>query len=771
MAIINKKNKCCLVFLILSFSLLLTSNGFGQSSQPVRTEWRSPDGSKPMTYKEWKARWDTENKEIGGEIKYHSQMQKCAKADSFVFGEDYAYYKGYVRHNDNSFCEDLPPVASFIVLLNGNDNKILTDDSPRWAIGDANISGMGWYGIELGNFSNPEVAVGDSFKIIFSCYNETYTFEQGEHADEIWCLPLLAGFPTTLQLQPMDIPLPPDSLYLQREEAALKISWDQKPGLKYTVYRRCLNDTLALNYPRYQYDKIAVDIVDSIYYDITIDTNETYGYILFSEDESTHLVSGRSREINEKLYLNNVRAIFVQPQLYSSIENTLSKTINDWENEGAEVVVYSMQFDNHQALRNTLRSIEGLQGALLIGDFPVPWYQATGYNEDDSLWHYQEYPADIYYMDLDGTWQDNYKEEGDSLVLGTDGIYDTHIDDFPRNTEAPEIVIGRIIPTSGMGDPSEVICSYLQKCHDYRHDLNGVRQEFKALAYPDDDWHTWGNEVANDYISLLYPDYLSIYDINQTTGSDYGSRLDDGYSLIHVWVHSWEQGHAFKINDGAGTEYFTNTQILLAEANANFYNLFACGNSRYIADMNCGAVYALLTESGINTIGTTHSGGMTDFDYFYTCLAQGISYGEAFLKTFQYKGEYGFTTDAKGWYYGLVFNGDPFIIPKPRNETGIAKDDNNHLPKSFNLGNYPNPFNPATTTNYSLPASGKVELTIYNMLGQKIRSLINRHQFTGQHKIIWEGKNDQGIKAPSGIYIYRLTSSKSMISKKMVLIK
>ena len=82
----------------------------------------------------------------------------------------------------------------------------------------------------------------------------------------------------------------------------------------------------------------------------------TYGYILFSEDKNNHLVSGRSREINEQLYTDNVRAIFVQPELYASIKSTLSKTINDWEGEGAEVVVYSIEFDNHQALKNTLRT-------------------------------------------------------------------------------------------------------------------------------------------------------------------------------------------------------------------------------------------------------------------------------------------------------------------------------------------------------------------------------------------------------------------------------
>ena len=82
-----------------------------------------------------------------------------------------------------------------------------------------------------------------------------------------------------------------------------------------------------------------------------------------------------------------------------------------------------------------------------------------------------------------------------------------------------------------------------------------------------------------------------------------------------------------------------------------------------------------------------------------------------------------------------------------------------------------NSFNPATTISYRLPTAGVVELTIYSILGEKVQTLLNIYQPDGYHKIIWDGMNDQGVKAPSGIYIYRLTSGKSMILKKMILLK
>ena len=765
--------KYLLIVLTMCFNLLITLNTFGQSFNPVRTRWQFPDDGKPTAYAEWIARWNAEHSEFGGEIKYRSWKSKQAVLDSFIFGEDYVFFKGFVKHSDGNFCEELPPLTSFIVLLNGDDHKILTDDAPRWTFGEPNISGKGYYGIELGNFSNPEISVGDSFKVIFSSYLEE-RFEQGEHTDVIYSIPLLPGFPTTLQLQNAMIPLPPDSLKLIKEESFIKLCWEQKPGLSYTVSRRSLNDTLVLNFPRYLYEKIAAGIIDSCFIDTTIDINETYGYILFAKNIASGLVSGRSREISERENLIEVRAIIVQPELYVAIEINLLQMVQDWEQEGAEVIVYSMQFPDPPALRDTLKSIKGLTGALLIGDLPVPWFQI--YNDDDGS--YQEYPIDLFYMDLDGKWQDIFHLGANGLENGPDGIYDTHTADFPRRTEIPDIVIGRITPTPGMGAPEEIINFYLNKCYLYRHDIGDIRKDFKALAYPDDDWHEWGNDVANDYISQVYPDYLCIHRINETTASDYEQRLDNNYSLIHVWVHSWPQGHAFKISDGNQNDYFYNNQILPANTNANFYLLFACGNSRYIEDKNCAAIYTFQTEAGINSIGSTHSGGMLEYNTFYPYLAQGISYGEAYLKTFQYVGVGKFDQGDKGWYYGLTFNGDPFIVPQPRTQTNIVPINGSFMPSKLELTNYPNPFstgggseNIFSVITYKLSAVSNVELTIYNALGQKVRTLVNKTQHRGNYKIMWDGKNSEGIKVNSGIYFCRIRTGKLVKVNKILLLK
>jgi hypothetical protein len=89
------------------------------------------------------------------------------------------------------------------------------------------------------------------------------------------------------------------------------------------------------------------------------------------------------------------------------------------------------------------------------------------------------------------------------------------------------------------------------------------------------------------------------------------------------------------------------------------------------------------------------------------------------------------------------------------------------LPHSFHLSqNYPNPFNPRTIINYELPITNFVELSIYNLLGQKIATLISEKQKAGYHQAEWDAR-----KFSSGVYYYRIESGEFQDMKKMILIK
>ncbi|KAB2881295.1 T9SS type A sorting domain-containing protein, partial [bacterium] len=96
----------------------------------------------------------------------------------------------------------------------------------------------------------------------------------------------------------------------------------------------------------------------------------------------------------------------------------------------------------------------------------------------------------------------------------------------------------------------------------------------------------------------------------------------------------------------------------------------------------------------------------------------------------------------------------------------------NIVPAVFALKqNYPNPFNPSTTISYDVPEDTKLNLTIYNLLGQKVRTLVSGSQIAGSYKTLWNGTNDRGQTVASGIYFYRLETQSFIKTQKMLLIK
>ncbi|GAB4369680.1 MAG: hypothetical protein Kow0042_11540 [Calditrichia bacterium] len=94
------------------------------------------------------------------------------------------------------------------------------------------------------------------------------------------------------------------------------------------------------------------------------------------------------------------------------------------------------------------------------------------------------------------------------------------------------------------------------------------------------------------------------------------------------------------------------------------------------------------------------------------------------------------------------------------------------IPAHFTLEqNWPNPFNPATTISYSIPRAAKVELAIFNILGQRVKTLVNARQDPAFYKVQWDGTNDLGIPVSSGVYIYKLRAGNQIAIKKLILLR
>jgi hypothetical protein len=337
-----------------------------------------------------------------------------------------------------------------------------------------------------------------------------------------------------------------------------------------------------------------------------------------------------------------VACVLVNPNVYDGIAASLAQWTADVEGEGWGVVIYSASFPDPSALRNHLASVADLDGCLLIGDFPVPWYEVGD----------KQFPMDVYYMDLNGVWSD----------ADLDGVYDDHTGDV-----GPEIWIGRLLASNlDFGDDEiALLNNYFAKNHAYR--VGSLSLPSRALVYLDDDWE-YAADNMREYVAQLYPDTTVISDPNTTTAADYGQRLVDYYAWVHVFAHSTAFYHNFTYQEGKGPIAIYNEAIYRIDPHTFFYNLFACGAARFVERNYLAGWYVFSDTYGLLAIGTTTSGGMVrGFDLFYGPLAQGMPLGQAYRDWFEVEG-----VADQNWHYGLTLHGDPTLTITTEEQVGEA---------------------------------------------------------------------------------------------------
>ena len=331
----------------------------------------------------------------------------------------------------------------------------------------------------------------------------------------------------------------------------------------------------------------------------------------------------------------------VNPGIYDGIATSLARWTADVESEGWSVLVYAASFPNASALRDHLATIPDLDGCLLIGDLPVPWYETSA-----------DFPLDVYYMDLDGTWTDS----------DLNGLYDEHTGDT-----APEIWIGRLTAHNlDFGDDeASLLDNYFVKNHAYR--TGSLSLPSRALVYLDDGWaHSADN--MRDVLAQLYPDTTAISDPETTRALDYSQRLVDYYAWVNLFAHSTPFQHYFTYQDGDGRESIYNEDIYRVDPHAFFYNLFSCSVGRFVERNYLAGWYVFADTYGLLAIGPTKTGGMkTGNALFYERLAQGASLGQAFLDWFEVYG----VADPP-FHYPLTLHGDPTLTVITTTHSGIA---------------------------------------------------------------------------------------------------
>ncbi len=141
-----------------------------------------------------------------------------------------------------------------------------------------------------------------------------------------------------------------------------------------------------------------------------------------------------------------------------------------------------------------------------------------------------------------------------------------------------------------------------------------------------------------------------------------------------------------------------------------------------------------------------------------------VSYHKSTAVTAGRFGLYSFQMDADGIasYFDNVYV----------TQLATSVEDKEIVPTEYSLlQNYPNPFNPETQISYKLSAGGFTSLSVYDLLGREIKTLVSKEQSAGSYTISWNGKNEFGNSVPSGVYMYTLKTGSFCESRKMILMK
>ena len=187
--------------------------------------------------------------------------------------------------------------------------------------------------------------------------------------------------------------------------------------------------------------------------------------------------------------------------------------------------------------------------------------------------------------------------------------------------------------------------------------------------------------------------------------------------------------------------------------------------------------YTILEQQFINGVQSYFLGGFEDWDYFVSWTSGTpdqypeswwwMNHGENVMAlTYE-----DMNCDAAGSYdstaYALVLGICEYLgldLTQIQNEAD--------KPSGYSLlQNYPNPFNPVTKLRYELPENSHVNITIYDMLGRAVKTMVNQHQNAGHRSIIWDGTNDYDNTVSTGIYLYQIQAGAYTRTKKMVFLK
>ena len=283
-----------------------------------------------------------------------------------------------------------------------------------------------------------------------------------------------------------------------------------------------------------------------------------------------------------------------------------------------------------------------------------------------------------------------------------------------------------------------------------------------------------GNHIVGDDFYSIYDSLVFYYNCFDPSMPTLWSCVDGGGNIYANPMFADTLNNDFSLQAGSPCIDSGTTLNWLPAFDANYNQRIAGSapdmgaieyNSQYIGGI-VGNVYDAITLRSIDCAKISITGKLPEF----SDLSGSYTYPT---------GTGTYTVKVSRWDYQdviipnvTVIPGQHTILTIPLQMTTSADDNISPVPApTLSMNNYPNPFNPETTIRFDIAKSGDVKLEIYNTKGQLVNTLINGKMSPGYHSFKWNGKDNKGQMASSGVYFYRLTTDGKALTKKMLMLK
>jgi len=397
----------------------------------------------------------------------------------------------------------------------------------------------------------------------------------------------------------------------------------------------------------------------------------------------------------------------------------------------------------------------------------------TGYPgtlEDFAIWGINTYPAHKYALilwDHGSGWQKKGGNEAMKAICEDWCSAGASID-----TKELKIAISNIIDSTSIGklDLFGMDACLMQmievsyQIRDYADICIGSEQ-----LEPGDGWeYTFLQELASNITASQLATYIVDY-----YDTPYGRYNDWTLSAISLTDLATGSGAKISIfaealrNDMQAVKIYNalNATECYGHSQHHYYDLYDFADNIIAQNIN-----PTVTSAANDVKNAIDAAVIAEWHGNYTPDSHGIS---IYYPPYEY--QYDDRYDGSTGF--LDFTADTYWDEMLRNyyefEVGVEQvEPSSPLPQSYELSqNYPNPFNPITSIAYQLPKNCYVTISVYNSIGQKVKTLVNEYKTAGYHSLIWNGKDDYSREVASGVYLCTLKADDRLFTKPMVILK